>query len=58
VRTLQNVVKRHASALSKDPDTLMAKRVTATLGNEKASAGRGGSHYHEIRWWYLSTIPL
>lgn len=28
---LQNVVKRHARALSSDPDTLMAKRVTATL---------------------------
>jgi len=28
---LQNVLKRNAKALSKDPDTLMAKRVTATL---------------------------
>jgi predicted alpha/beta-fold hydrolase len=32
---LQNVVKRHASALSKDPDTLMAKCVTATLAIKK-----------------------
>jgi predicted alpha/beta-fold hydrolase len=30
-KCMQNVIKRHAGALSKDPDTLMTKRVTAIL---------------------------
>jgi hypothetical protein len=34
---LQNVLKRNAKALSKDPDTLMSKRVTATLALKKPS---------------------